>query len=169
MIDESDSNPEPPPSYNPNNQLIPIHYDTSFLDQMPDASKHNDQTSPNPENNIVKDEYILGQSTFSQCSFPQMQLQLAQEVDDDDDNFEIDHFFRMKPKEVSPHDPSNSAVKIEEVGETEMPIDLSTNKTAAESQISDANDIIQQAAIIDDDFFSQIRESMDVLYDKILC
>lgn len=162
LINETDdSSTEPSPSLNPNNQLIPIHYDTSFLDSLPplEASNHHVPT--------VKDEYILGQPTSNQCYSEQMQL--PQLGDEDDDNFEIDHFFRMKPKEMLPVQPDSTLVKIEgDHGESEMPIDLSSNKDA-DCQVSEANDIIQQAAIIEDDFFSHIRESMDVLYDKVLC
>lgn len=158
----------------PKNNLTPIHYDTSFLDETNNSSTFADR---------IKEEFT---AMHDQLVQPEL------DDDEDDDNFEIDHFFRIKPKVADhpdQHDDTsmdqNDAIKIEANGvkcgaptEQTMSAALDENSTSTECsnssstesrQISDANDIIQQAAIIDDDFFSQIRESMDVLYDKILC
>lgn len=152
------------------NELTPIHYDTSFLDD----SNHDSEFNPD----TIKEEF----STMHE----QLALQEPMMDDDDDDNFEIDDFFRIKPKppqqqqqgEMSQH---NEDIKIEgggqQAGEWNGGSLSAENKEIASTDVvatasestNDTNDIIQQAAIIDDDFFSQIRESMDVLYDKILC
>lgn len=134
--------------------LTPINYDTSFLDE----SYHDDTTF---NANTIKEEFTTMQEEFAQHSHQEPM------EDEYDDNFEIDDFFRMKPKSPSVAVLNrNKAIKMESGrdGNVTFPLDNATADDAPE-----ANDIIQEAAIIDDDFFSQIRESMDVLYDKILC
>lgn len=163
MVNESNDCKPGPSSLS--NHLTPIDYDISFLD----AANH-EESDFNP--NSIKEEFTTMQE--------QLDLQHQQEAtfdDDDDDNFEIDDFFRIKPRPAVPQVATqdhydNEAIKVEEGGEKDTTEGddqhASTNSTECEETTA-ANDIIQQAALIDDDFFSQIRESMDVLYDKILC
>lgn len=156
MVNDSDAKPNQ--SNLNNNNLTPINYDTSFLDDFNHDAEFNANT--------IKEEFTT------------MHEQLAQQdpIDEDyDDNFEIDDFFRIKPKPLQQQTASiqqNEEIKVETAGYKEPDGEEATSENAPvanASETSDANDIIQQAAIIDDDFFSQIRESMDVLYDKILC
>lgn len=174
------------------NQFTPIQYDTSFLD-----GSFNDATAtPNDENveNVEQskpavngdddddddhfeiDQFFRMKVRDNGNAIPCVAAAAAAAVVPPEEN---------DPKAIDPLDKELQAMQQDDnVAEpvatsitTETPHHAKDEPSATVTKpqpddkpsTANTNDIIQQAAFIDDDFFSQIRESMDVLYDKMLC
>lgn len=167
------------------NHFTPIQYDTSFLDDVPDFGDDaiKDEVLP-PEEVLEKppvvnddddddDNFHIDQffcmkpRPTNACDVPAAtdeQTMQAPNNNVDDSIDPLDAELQAMQQDVD----ATLQKAAQAIPATAANVAMSIDRNDADDESTATSDIIQQAAIIDDDFFSEIRESMDVLYDKML-